>query len=251
MSKSVTAGIIGSVLGIVATVIGIFWIIQYYTFSSMYQQAMAIQNLFFILYDYTIVVGLFQNLALSSALSSFMFVTFILALLLVLTLILMGVGLYGLGKIEGKSMGTVSLVFGVIGAILALILLLAGAATGGTTHNLTSIYLITHFSDIIGLTPIWTLAFLVVMGGVPAVNGVFLWLGLIAVGSTLIIFGATFVNLREGLDSPGLSVATGVLSIIAGIFLFMGVLAPWLAFIILFVGLIMSALVFYGSRQMS
>jgi hypothetical protein len=161
-----------------------------------------------------------------------------------------GVGLYGLGKIEGKTMGTVSLVFGVIGAVLALILLAAGAATGGTTHNVTSIYLIMNPDTLIGLPPIWTLACIVVMGGVPTVNTMFLWLGLIVVGITLLFFGVTFITLREGLDSPGLSLATGVLAIIAGIFLFAGVLAPWLAFIILFVTLIMATMVFYGSREM-
>ncbi|MEM3586019.1 MAG: hypothetical protein QXO71_01740 [Candidatus Jordarchaeaceae archaeon] len=257
MNKSIIAGIFGSVIGIVLTIVGILWILQYNIVLSEYQSAVNLQNIFFFIGDIVgtriFILYFFQNLSVSNAITSFTGITGLLVILLIPTLILLGVGLYGLGKIEGKAMGIVSLIFGIIGAVLATILLLEGAASGGTTITAASLWIMMNSGPLFlfGTTPpLIKFVFLIDMLGVPTVNTGLLWLGLLVLGITITIFGATFILVREGLESPGLSVATGVLFILAGIFLFLGVLLPWLSFIFLFVALIMAALVFFGSREM-
>ena len=251
MSNSITAGVFGAVMGLLTAIAGVLWSLQYYAVSSMHQSAVNIQNLLFIFGEWEIFIGGIQNIMLSNTISGFAVLTFIFVLFALLTLILLGVGLYGLGMIEGRAMGTVSLVVGIIGAILALILLIAGAVAGGTTHTLSSIWMISVLPAVLD-EPLW-LVFLCLnlATGVPTVSIAYLWAGLIVFGITMIIFGVTFIMMREILASPGLSVATGVLAIIGGIFLFTGVIAPWLAFIILFVAFIMSALIFFQSREMT
>ncbi|WXG41713.1 MAG: hypothetical protein WED07_13280 [Candidatus Freyarchaeum deiterrae] len=249
MSKSIVTGIFGAVSGIVAAIVGILWGIRYVDFVANHDAAVGIQNLPIIqpsLLDRVVQISFFMNIHVSDLQSNLAGLTFILGVLLVLTLILTGVGLYGLGKVEGKSMGTVSLVFGVIGAILAILLLLMGA-TGPNTPTLISLLTFIYDLPLITTYPIYIL---VLLGGVANVSSIWLWLGFIVVGVTIIIFGATFISVREGLESPGLSTATGVLFIISGIFLFGIILLPWLAAFILFVAFIMAALVFYGSREM-
>jgi len=251
MSKAITTGVLGSVVGIVSSIAGILWIIRYYALAGMHDVATGIQNLPIThpdLLQVSIFLGFFQNLHVSNALEGFIGVTFILGLLIAVTLILVGVGIYGLGKIEEKAIGTVALVFGIIGGVLALILLVAGAAAGANTPTIISIMILLNAPVLITTYPI---PFIVLASGVPNVSLAYLWLGLIVVGVVMILFGAAFINVREGLTSPSLSVAAGVLSIIAGIFLFTGVLAPWIGFIILFVAFIMEIIIFAQSRELA
>ncbi|MEM2984072.1 MAG: hypothetical protein QXL24_02535 [Candidatus Jordarchaeaceae archaeon] len=250
MSNSITAGVFGAVVGLVSTIVGILWSLQYYALASLHQTAVTIQNMLYVFEELTFFIGFFHNLQLNSAISGFLGVTAILAILLLVTLILVGLGLYGIGKIEGKTMGTVGLVIGIIAAILILLLLILGVTAGGTVHTLTSIWVLRNLGWVISmpLNP-GKIMFLVLMSGVPSVSTSLLWLGLLVLGITVIIFGATFILMRETLSSPGLAVAAGVLYIISGIFLFAGVLVPWLAFIILFVSFIMSALIFFQARE--
>ncbi|MFB0562060.1 MAG: hypothetical protein ACETWM_12725 [Candidatus Lokiarchaeia archaeon] len=252
MSNSITTGIFGAFMGLLTAIAGVLWSLQYYAIDSMHQSAVTLQNLVFIFGELELFIGSIQNIMLGNAMSSFAFLTIIFVLFALLTLILMGIGLYGIGKIEGKAMGTVSLVIGIIGAVLALILILAGAVAGGTTHTWTSIWMISELPGLLGSAPLWVI-FLVlnIVPGVPTVGVAYLWLGLVVLGITLIIFGITFIMMRETLASPGLSVATGVLAIIAGIFLFAGPIAPWLAFIVFFVASIMAALIFFQAREMA
>nr|MDO8081165.1 hypothetical protein [Candidatus Freyarchaeota archaeon] len=251
MSKAITTGVFGSVSGIVTTVVGILWSIRYFEFIGARDSAVTIQNLPIInpsFLELAVHLGFFQNIHVSSLLSGLQGLTTILALLLVLTLILTGVGLYGLGKIEGKSMGVVSLVVGVIAAIIVLLLLLGGAVAGSRTPTIISLLTSIYAPWLITQYPI---SVIVLAGGVPHVNILLLSLGLLVSGVALIIFGATFINVREGLDSSNLSLATGILSIIAGIVLFFVVLLAFIAFIILFVTFIMAALVFFQSRELA
>jgi hypothetical protein len=250
MSNSITAGVFGAVIGLVSIIVGILWSLQYYALASLHQTAVTIQNLLYVFEEHTFFIGFFHTLQLNGAISGFVGVTAVLGILLLITLILVGVGLYGIGKIQGKAMGTVGLVIGIIGAILTLALLILGAAAGGTTHTLTSIWVLMNLNWIISmpLNP-GKIMFLVLMSGVPSVSASLLWLGLLVLGITVIIFGAAFIVMRDSVDSSGLAVAAGVLYIIGGIFLFAGVLVPWLAFIIFFVSFIMSALIFFQARE--
>ncbi len=251
MSNSITAGVFGAVMGLLTAIAGVLWSLQYYAIDSMHQSAVTIQSLLLVFGEFEIFIGGIQNIMLSNAISSFAFLTIIFVLFALLTLILMGVGLYGIGKIEGRAMGTVSLVVGIIGAILALILLLAGALAGGTTHTMSSIWMIINLPAVLDEV-LWIIILsFSLAAGVPTVSVASLWLGLLIIGITMIIFGATFITMRETLASPGLSVATGVLAIIAGIFLFAGPIAPWLAFIVFFVASIMAALIFFQAREMA
>jgi hypothetical protein len=253
MSRSILTGVFGSVFGIVTAIIGVLWGLRYTDFVANHDLAVGIQNLPIIQsssLERSIQISFFMDLHVSDLQSSLAFLTFILAVLLVLTLILTGVGLYGLGIVEQKSMGTVGLVFGVIGGILAMLLLLIGS-TGPNTPTFISLLVFTYAPSLITQYPI---PVLVLAGGVANVHPTLLGLGFIVFGVTIIMFGAAFISVREGLDSPGLSTATGVLFIISGIFLILIVLLPllsWLSTFILFVAFIMTALVFYGSREMS
>lgn len=251
MSKATTTGIFGSISGILTTIVGIFWNIRYFEFIGTHDTVVTIQNLPIIFPSFlekAIHLAFFQNIHVSSLLSGLQGLTVLLALLLFLTLILTGIGLYGLGKIEGKSMGVVSLVVGIIAAVLVLLLLSGGAVTGSNTPTIISLIISIYAPGLITQFPI---SVIVLMGGVPHVNILLLSLGLLVFGVTLIIFGATFINVREGLDSSTLSLATGILSIIAGIILFFMVLLASIAFIILFVIFIMAALVFFQSRLLA
>jgi len=251
MSKAITTGVVGSVSGIVTTVMGILWHLRYLEFVGAHDTATNIQNLPIIYPDFldkSIFLGFFQDLYVRSLLSDLQGLTLILALLLVLTLILIGIGLYGLGKIEGKSMGVVSLVVGIIGAILVFLMLLLGAVAGPSTPTIVSLIVALYAPGLITQYPFHVL---VLASGVPHVHTLFMSIGLFVVGVTFIIFGATFINVREDLDSSSLSLATGILSIIGGISLLFVVLFAWLAFIILFVTFIMAALLFFNSRELA
>jgi hypothetical protein len=249
MSKSIITGVFGSVSGMVTSIVGILWGLRYAEFVGAHDIAVLVQDLPILqpsFLERAIQLGFFQDIHISNLQSGLAGLSFILAVLLVLTLILTGVGLYGLGKVEEKSMGTVSLVIGVIGAVIAMLLLLIGT-TGPNTPTLISLLAFIYAPSVITQYPIYVI---VLAGGVPHVSTLLLWLSFIVVGATIITFGATFINVREGLDSPGLCVATGVLFLISGIFLLVGLLLPWLATFILFVAFIMATLVFYGSREM-
>ena len=246
MNKAITTGVFGSISGVEATVAGIVWSMLYYDFARMYDFTVIFQNLPIIypsLLEHPCIPASFDA-HLGDLLGSFVWFTLILAVVLILNLILTGVGLHGLGKIEGKSLGAISLVVGVAGALLAIVLLLFGVVTGGNTLTFTSLIA----PSLITQHPI---QFIILTGGVPHINTILLWLGLVIVGVTIIVFGAAFINLREGLESPRLSLATGILAIAAGTILFAGVLLPWLAFIILSITFTIATLVFYQSRKMA
>lgn len=251
MSKAIITGTFGSVSGIVATIVGILWNIRYFEFIGAHDSAVIVQNLpglYSSFLERAIHLAFFQNIHVGNLLSGLQSLTVILALLLFLTLILTSIGLYGLSKIEGKVMGIVSLVIGIIAAVLVLLLLISGAVTGYNTPTVVSIFISIYAPELITQFPI---SVIVLAGGVPHVNIALLSSGLLVVGVTLIIFGVSFINVREGLDSPNLSLVTGILSIIVRVLLFFMVLLASLAFIVLFVVFIMAALVFFQSRELA
>lgn len=246
MNKAITTGVLGSILGVEATLVGIVWSMLYYDYARIYDFTVTFQNLPTIYPDLLVhpCIPASLNVHLGDLRASFVWFTLILAVVLILNLILTGVGLHGLGKIKRKALGAISFVVGVAGAISAIILLLLGVVTGDNTLTFTSLIA----PSLITQHPI---QFIILAGGVPQINTSLLWLGLIIVGITIIVFGAVFINLREGLDNPRLSLATGILATVAGIILLTGVLLPWLAFIVLSITFISATLVFFQSREMA
>jgi len=69
------------------------------------------------------------------------------------------------------------------------------------------------------------------------------WLGLLLFGTMLVIWGATSIVIRKSTSMPGLSLATGIVLIIAGCFV-ASFLLTFVGFILLLAAEIMSAIVF-------
>ena len=252
MSRSISAGVFGAVIGLVAAVVGVLWMFQFYNVNNMHDSTVLFQNLVYINFEMAVVIGGFQSMALNNAMSMFTGLTVILALLLVTGLILVGVGLYGIGQVAGSAAGTVSLVLGTLGAILSAILLVMGVLAGGVTHTLASLWMFSNlYMVLMYAPPVVRLLGLHIVQGVPTVSTSLLWAGLLVAGVVTLLFGVTFLLEREVVTSGSLAVATGVILIIAGIFLWTGVIAAWLGFILMFVGLIMAAILFFQSRELA
>jgi len=253
-SGSVTGGIVGSALGIISSVAGFLWVLAFIAFNDAYNSAVALQFLVFDQAHLTWVMhqSFFMNIYVYEVLDGFIGATFILSILLAVTIILVGVGLYGLGKAtDTETAGTVALVSGVISGILAPILLLIGAAAGENTLTPLSIAILRFLLIEPGILEEAPVGLIVLAGGVPAVNQPALWLGLVVVGLTIILFGVVFIKLREGLPSPSLSVAIGVLSIIAGIAYMVYVPGSIIGFIMLFIISILEIVLFAQSRELT
>ena len=97
MSKAVTLGVLGSVLGVEATLVGIVWSVMYYDFARMYELTVLTQNIPIIF------PGILEHPCIPASLNvhmenlrdSLTWLTLILAIALALSLVLTGIGLYG------------------------------------------------------------------------------------------------------------------------------------------------------------
>jgi len=69
------------------------------------------------------------------------------------------------------------------------------------------------------------------------------WLGLLLFGTMLVIWGAANMAIRKSTNTPGLSLATGIVLIVAGCFV-ASFLATFVGFILLLASQIMNAIVF-------
>jgi len=243
MSKAVTLGVLGSVLGVEATLVGIVWSVMYYDFARMYELTVLTQNIPIIF------PGILEHPCIPASLNvhmenlrdSLTWLTLILAIALALSLVLTGIGLYGVsgGK---KKLGVISPVVGTITPIPTAALLLLGVTAGGNTQTYTSLISPLLISK-------YPTQFAILMGGVPNINTLQLWLGFILTGIVIITFGATFINLRDLLAGPKLSFAVGLLAIVTGTILFAGLLILWLAFITLSATFTIANLVFFQEHK--
>ncbi|MHA1643939.1 MAG: hypothetical protein ACTSV0_02800, partial [Candidatus Freyarchaeota archaeon] len=183
MSRSITSGVFGAAVGLVAAIVGILWVLQLQSFMHTHDFAVLLQNVLFTNFKMAVVVGGLLNIALNNTQGVFTGETIILSLLLIASLILTGAGLYGIGKAAGSAVGTASLVIGIVGTILSVILLAMGVLTGGTTHTVTSLWVVTHLERIISYAPpMAKLTALTVSTGVPTVGASYLWAGLLVLG---------------------------------------------------------------------
>ena len=143
----------------------------------------------------------------------FVALTILVAVLLVVTCILTGIGFYGIGQIGGGGMGIASLIIGIILGSATGILLLAGAFTVSLFDSSTLLVL----------------------------------LSTITLAVTFIIFGSASIVMREVTMRSSAMMAAGIIGIIGGVLVF---LIGLIGYPIMFVSFIIWAIVFYSSREM-
>nr|MDO8075721.1 hypothetical protein [Candidatus Freyarchaeota archaeon] len=243
MGKAVTLGVLGSVLGVETTLVGIAWSILYYDFAGMYDLTVLTQNLPVIfpgILDHPCVPASL-NVHVGNLLAGLVWLTLILSAALVLSLTLTGVGMYGLGGGK-RGLRVVSPIFGAAASLLAAGLLVFGVAAGGSTPTFTSLIAPTLLTE-------HPIQYTILMGGVPSVNTLQLWLGLITLGVAIITHGATLITLRGDGANSNLRLAAGALSIASGITLIAGPATLWLAFIALSLTFTATNLTLFQSRK--
>jgi hypothetical protein len=239
MGKALIMGVLGSVLGVEVTLLGIVWSIIYYDFAGMYDLTVLTQNLPIVF------PGILEHPCIPASLNvhvgnlrgGLVWLTLILSVALTINLILTGIGLYGL-RGEEKKVGIISIVVGASTPFPTAALLLSGVVAGGNTPTYTSLIAPLLF-------PLYPAQSTILVGGVPNINTLSLWMGFIITGFAIIMFGAILVHLRKALDSPELGLASGVLFVIAGFTLFAGLQLLWAAFITLSLTFIVANLVFF------
>nr|MDO8080409.1 hypothetical protein [Candidatus Freyarchaeota archaeon] len=192
-------GMAGGIIGTIASVVGIIWSI-----SSM---VAAVEFHFF-----------FFTLSPLLIFSTILFVA-----LLIVSCILTGVGFYGMYTVGGGGMGVVGLIFGIIGGIIAAILILIGLIT----YPSGTIIADSYYSWSI----LWN------------------WIGFIILGISFIIMGSASIAVRECTPHSGTAVAAGVLSIIGGsTFIIYMIFFAWIGLILIFVAFLLWAIVFYTTE---
>ncbi|MBS7250153.1 MAG: hypothetical protein KIH08_06130 [Candidatus Freyarchaeota archaeon] len=239
MGKAVTLGVLGTVLGVEATLVGIVWSITYYGFAGMRDLTVLTQNLPIIF------PGILEHPCIPASLNihvgnlrdGLVWLTLILSVALALPLILTGIGLYGLIGRE-KKLGIISTAVGATTPLPSAALLLSGATMGGNTPTYTSLISPQLFTQ-------YPTQSIILISGVPNINTPALWLGFAITGFAIIIFGFTLIHLRKRLEEPELSSASGVLAIVTGFTLFAGLQFLWAAFTTLSLTFILANLVFF------
>ncbi|MFB0563443.1 MAG: hypothetical protein ACETWM_19770 [Candidatus Lokiarchaeia archaeon] len=240
-------GIIGSITGgwgIVWAIINIIYIWEFFSYSLD-------------LALYSLTVGVYASSLLSQPISFTLFSAFsiVLALLLVVSCTLLGVGYYGLYKIGGGAMGIVGLIFSIIGSVAGGLFILLG-------NIITEIKVISFifvpgfiFESVLGQIPyvIYTPSFF------------YIWIGFIIIAITFIIIAVVSIALRDTTARPRASLTAGILSIVGSCLFFpyilitpdpingtlhipmIGANMALTGFTLIFVAFILWAAVFYSS----
>ncbi len=228
-------GAVGGIIGALTSFVGILWSIIYFVFAS--ELVNYISNMIF-----SILIGpliLLANPYPASG-SLFSILSFILAILILLTGILIGIGFYGTYKIGGGAMGVVGLIFGIIGGALGDLFIMLG--------NLLPIK--DYFPILTSITP--PLGIFVIPITYP--HFLIIWIGFMILGVAFILLGSASITVREMTMHPSASSAAGILSIIggavflAGVFFFIFLII--IGFILIFAASIIWTVVFYSSREM-
>jgi len=180
--------------------------------------------------------------------------SFVLSVLLGATGVLVGFGFYGTYRIGGGAMGLSGLIFGVIGATSSALLIIMGNLTTG--YDLSAE--LGFPGEIIVGVPIPTTPNFSLIG-----------IGFAVLSFTFLVLGSASISVREVTGKPMVSLAAGILSILAGVFSILGPLgfisrgpitgigialsAVYIAFISfapILVAFILWAIVFYYSRNL-
>ncbi|MFB0563441.1 MAG: hypothetical protein ACETWM_19760 [Candidatus Lokiarchaeia archaeon] len=243
MLTGMAGGIIGSITGI----IGLIWCLISIT------SAIDIYNYIQMLFVNSQMVGILALVFFPYPSSIYLFTTFsfILATLLLVSLILVGLGFYGTYRAGAGAMGVVGLIFGIIGGVAGPLFIFLG-------NIMTGIELVPLFVAPI-LDP-WA-GLLLFPLSVP--NYGFIWLGMMVLTITFILLGSSSIAVREMTNSPSATLAAGILSIIGSCFLILyllvqnsvpilviiGGILTLVGFILIFVAFILWSVVFFTSRD--
>ncbi|MBS7250112.1 MAG: hypothetical protein KIH08_05895 [Candidatus Freyarchaeota archaeon] len=205
MSKgALLTGTVGGIMGAVTAVFGIVWVFVHVIFSNeivSYCSMLSNYLIGMIYPDFPRFYALSQYpIPYFPSASLFGVASFILAMLLIVTGILFGLGFYGTYKIGGGIMGVVGLASSVKGMVAGALLIIVGNLTTGYVYAYT----------------------LVEMASVPfypvtTPNFVVMWIGFIVLGVTCIILGSASMRVREMTEKPSAFYAAGTLSILCAV----------------------------------
>nr|MDO8079262.1 hypothetical protein [Candidatus Freyarchaeota archaeon] len=240
MSKALLIGTVGGIIGTITAAVGIMWVISVNTLLNE-------------IYNYLVELAPFVNTVISwiptplytgpwpqpifSSWPLFGLLSSILAMLLIVTGILIGIGFYGTYKIGGGAPGVVGLIFGIIGGIAGALLITIGNTTPG------------YMSAVAPFDEVY-----VPVISVTTPNFNFIWASFGVLALAFIIIGAASISVRETTNIPSASMAAGILSIIGAVAFLVGsiihLIPPIVGFGLTLVSFILWAVVFYSSREM-
>ena len=229
MSKeALLTGTAGGIIGAITAVMGIIWSIIYVRFYMDFTNYLSIvSSLSIFLGPFAFVIQTYQ-----ASEQTLLWFSLLLAIFLIVTGILIGVGFYGTYKIGGGAMGVVGLIFGIIGGTSGALFIILG--------NLLTTTLFIPMPIIPFILPI-------TMPNYPI-----MWIGFMVLGVTFILLGSASITVREMTMNASASQAAGILSIIGGSLFLVGALIfggiLLIGFILIFVAFILWTVVFYTSR---
>jgi len=139
-------------------------------------------------------------------------------ILLLIGSIFAGIAYYAFYRHFEHPMGIAGLVFGIICSVALLVFAVIGMFPTGYGYYTDYRYYLSPFGPVL------------------------YWLGLLLFGTMLVIWGATNIVIRKSTSMPGLSLATGIILIVAGCFV-ASFLLTFVGFILLLAAQIMNAIV--------
>ena len=166
--------------------------------------------------------------------------SFVLAVLLIVSLVLSGVGFYGVYRRGGGGAGVLALIAAITGGTLGATLTTLGNITGN--HSIIPCFCSnggTYFFNL----PVYV-----------GPNYLFVWVGMLVVAVTFILLGSASIAVRASTATPSVALKAGIISIIGACFLGFPPI-PWLwffwllAFTLMLVAFVLWTVVFYSSRE--
>ncbi len=237
-------GTVGGIIGFITAGIGLIWCIYNMTYISDIYRYVADY------YYYLITFGGYAYffLPIHSSDALFSMYSMILAILLIVSGVLTGIGFFGVYRVGGGSMGIVGLATAIAGSSLGALLIYLGIITKVLKVPTFVFWFIIPFV-------MWTPAIL-------TANFFYIWVGLLILAITFIMLGASSIAVREMTGNSTASMAAGVLSIIGGCFFFpyvlvlfeaigvFGCIFALVGFGLILVAFILWAVVFFSSRNL-
>nr|MDO8081071.1 hypothetical protein [Candidatus Freyarchaeota archaeon] len=242
--RALLTGVVGGIIGAITAALGVIWSLVYKgSFPIPVYGGILSVPLYagFVLIPFLIV---FEPYAYGSLFGIF---SFVLAIFLIVTCILICVGFYGTHKIGGGAMGKAGLIFSILGITSGALLILIGYLTPTFETKLYTWLGLTEAS------PSWTfyLAF--------KPNWLMFGTGLIALCITFILLGVASISVREVTEKPSALYAAGILSILGAVAFIIGgivgiivsnITIAFIGFGLIFVAFILWTVVFYSSRNL-
>jgi len=246
------SGAVGGIIGAVTAGVGMVW--------SVANTLFLIDFLHYVTYlkFNSVFFGFLSTFIVQYPPSGFSFnvLSYVLAILLVVSFILSGVGFYGVYRGGEGSAGLLSLTIGIPGGTLGAILLILG----NTLQQME--YVIINYCP--SLYYICVGPFFVYEP-----NYLLIWIGMVVLAITFILFGSVSVAVSGSTASPQVALAAGILSIIGACLLFpyglsavghgvfpaynpvsvVGSIFAFLGFAVILVAFVLWAVVFYSSKE--